>query len=323
MSNECASIRPRLRAFALGAVDRDTHLQIAIHVEICLHCRKELERERAALAVLDALGDEPAPAGLAERTLARVHREEDHRAAPWEWRRFVWEFVVLLCVVGAGAAIMLPSFTRAREAARRSSCQNNLKQFGLVFKMYAGEEQRHSFPPVFEVSGVATLDLPSVYPEYLTDPAILLCPHNPNNDTSKLQEALHRTPPDWDTLHRIAAQNYCYLGWAIHDAADITLFLNAPDKKPGEDLTIDGHTLFWLRDGVEQHFLKDVHDPAESARVQNSIPVAFDNPATHAHKPNGVNVLFLDGHVQFVKLPKDATFPQALEVIVKAGRRGK
>ncbi|HPM84397.1 MAG TPA: DUF1559 domain-containing protein, partial [Candidatus Anammoximicrobium sp.] len=39
------------------------------------------------------------------------------------------------------AAILLPALARAREAARRSSCANNLKQWGLIFKMYDGENK--------------------------------------------------------------------------------------------------------------------------------------------------------------------------------------
>ena len=244
------------------------------------------------------------------------------------------------------AALFLPALDRALKARPMCcACTDNLMQLGIVFQRYRGEEPRHAFPPAIEVNGTWSLDLRSVYGEFLSDWSILICPdieynQRPTNAFSMIPYILRRTlwknsektpretlrhvfeqnPPDWDTAHRIAAQNYCYLGWAIHDAADITLFLSAPNKKPGEDLTIDGHTLYWLRDGVEQHFLKDVHDPAESARVQNSIPVAFDNPATHAHKPNGVNVLFLDGHVQFVKLSKDASYRQVLETIIQAGR---
>lgn len=37
---------------------------------------------------------------------------------------------------------------RAREAARRSSCQSNLKQWGLVFKMYANESKSQKFPTI-------------------------------------------------------------------------------------------------------------------------------------------------------------------------------
>ena len=46
------------------------------------------------------------------------------------------ELLVVIAIIAILAAILFPVFARARENARRASCQSNLKQVALGFKQY-------------------------------------------------------------------------------------------------------------------------------------------------------------------------------------------
>src|SRR6476620_3283452 len=46
------------------------------------------------------------------------------------------ELLVVIAVIALLAALLFPAFSRARESARRSSCQSNLRQIGLGLLSY-------------------------------------------------------------------------------------------------------------------------------------------------------------------------------------------
>ena len=54
------------------------------------------------------------------------------------------ELLVVLAIIGALVALLLPAVQRARESARRAHCQNNLRQLGVALTHY--EAMRRSFP---------------------------------------------------------------------------------------------------------------------------------------------------------------------------------
>jgi prepilin-type processing-associated H-X9-DG protein len=178
---------------------------------------------------------------------------------------------------------------------------------GLVFKMYANEWEG-AFPTLSPYRGVWMIDLPRVYPEYMTHPPLLVCYDRPDHQI--LQDEMFTAlydHIDWEKATRIAADSYTYANWVVRDDSDVNIlaqeYAGLPEGDYDRDIVTDQQTFYRLRDGVERLLGTESPATADPAATALTIPVMFDTVrrGRSYHKPPGSNVLYLDGHVEFLK----------------------
>ena len=209
------------------------------------------------------------------------------------------ELLVVISIIALLAAILFPVFGRARENARRSSCQSNLKQIALGFTQYT-QDYDERLPTVQDTGGssvtaapgiswnyfskdasaVPTFDIAqtAIFP-YLKNVQIFVCP----SDTNGAKNG------------NSYATNGCMNGAVV-----------TPSPATGVAARV-GKSLASFEESSRWLLLAEEGSPSDRTKTTDDgyISVLFgDNNDFSGRHFDGSNLAFLDGHVKWIRADK-------------------
>jgi prepilin-type N-terminal cleavage/methylation domain-containing protein/prepilin-type processing-associated H-X9-DG protein len=219
------------------------------------------------------------------------------------------ELLVVIAIIAILAAILFPVFGRARENARRTSCQNNLKQFGLAAMQYV-QDHDGFYPRVsFETTDPAPTGLPKIagnrwiwqevlFP-YYKSLQVIYCP---SNTTTK--------PTFGSNIDGSSSGNY---GMNYHIAPPSNPVVHeAKFTRPASTyMMVDSGTYSIGTASVLNKSGAAYHPGAgrSSSTACNGYSGAQLKDCKEGRHFEGVNMAFADGHVKWLK--SEIPFQQA------------
>jgi len=237
--------------------------------------------------------------------------------------------VIVSVIVLVLAYFFVPAMARSRvPPEHRANCQNNLRNLGLLGKMFANEDEG-LFPELSARPGFLSMmnmaegyRLP-IMPEYLSDASVLFCPQSERwqaQREGKLADAPQNLLDD---------SSYVYLGYAVQDERELETFYECYRQRTAaglpfnEDLAAPpgagsggGAKLLRLREGVEKVYVTEPASAAAIALAQSKIPFLIERLGNH--EQDIVNVLYLDGHVEYFRFPGKWPATRRTFLIIKA-----
>lgn len=273
-------MRDQLLGYLLGALEQEEHELVDNQLRCDPRLQHDLDLLRRGVAPL-AFDRESyeVPLGLAARTCQLIP-DRPQPLPLWGWGAPAhrWGMQDLLVAAGicvAATLLFFPAVSHSRSQAQLAMCQNNLRLLGVALGNYS--EHHGRFFPFQHGPGAATVTsaVTPVLQEsgFLDDLRCVICPasalggndESPRTGVDAVGQVARR---EWDRLRHLVSDSY-------------------------------GFTLGHLADGV-------YHAPRNRQRAHFAL--AADLPSSQAadlqssnHGGCGQNVLYEDGHVDFLK----------------------
>jgi prepilin-type N-terminal cleavage/methylation domain-containing protein/prepilin-type processing-associated H-X9-DG protein len=206
------------------------------------------------------------------------------------------ELLVVIAIIAILASILFPVFGRARENARRSSCQSNLKQIGLGIVQYT-QDYDDAFPLYSNSPDTpgAIVTIPYGWADaiqpYLKSEQIYQCPSDSGpTPTGATPELRARSNGYVDYTYNVALGKPS--GSSVPGAVNQSI-LAAPSLTvmliDGKINTIDAQSEF------------QKCNARQATRGTGGAGLASDNNIAAQRHLEGANALFCDGHVKFYR----------------------
>ena len=200
-------------------------------------------------------------------------------------------FLVLLSIAGMVTAVL----SRSSEAGRRAVCSNNLKQIGIALKNYA-DDHNSTLPPISYEAGCLMFDANEIYPNYLKDSSNLICPSD--------DDEVITTDTNDSAKGFINDHSYYYLSRALMSEEEGLAYVKAYGVAAKQKSAQEGN-----KGSLDNYIEVALLNKVQLSENAHRIPLLVEKP--DHHKPGGGNVLFLDGHVEFIEM--DEGFPMTTE----------
>lgn len=208
------------------------------------------------------------------------------------------EVIVTLAIVFVIAVMILPMIAKRHRKASRVSCTNNLKQIGLAFRIWAGDNN-DKFPMQVLVTSGGAMEFAQAGSAYgiflvmsneLNTPKLLICPYETNQ---KRDYATVFSPP-------LFGSNSSSLVRVMSPSNNISYFVGLDATEGRANQIIAG----------DDHFQINGKTPNPGLwLVSSNSPIRWRN---ERHEKSG-NIAFADGSVG------NFTNPKLKEVLTRTG----